>query len=234
MKQLVDIALQQHKAATDSVLQPQPAHLAIRSGRSGRPTGAADKQTGGSSGSKLHIPRSAHGRAVGTDRSTHAMRVPSDEAPTETRQRAFPSQVENAISANNEDTQIDVDDDFCDREETDMEFHEHAEAICGRTQNRIFCWNSWALFMLWASTTRSRSATARLASTSNRRCIHHRASQPRSALALDLTANDPDNGRPGVFSKVDMRRKARKLLRDSQPRLRIGLPMCTAFSTGTN
>ena len=105
MKKLIDTALQQRKAATDSVLQPQPAHLAIRSGRSGRPTGAADKQTGGSSGSKLHIPRSAHGRAVGTDRSTHAMRVPSDEAPTETRQRAFPSRVENAISANNENTQ---------------------------------------------------------------------------------------------------------------------------------
>ena len=181
MNKLVDSALQQRKAATDSVLQPQPAHLAIRSGRSGRPTGAADKQTGGSSGSKLHIPRSAHGRAVGFDRNTSAMRVPSDEAPAEIRQGAFPSQVEDAISANNDDAQIDVDDDFWDRENTGIEFHGHAEAVRGRTQHRIFCWLSWALLMARASTTRSRSATVRWASTSCRRCIRHRASQPRSA-----------------------------------------------------
>ena len=125
--------------------------------------------------------RDAHGRAVGFDRGTSAMRVPSDEAPAEIRQGAFPSQVEDAISANNDDAQIDVDDDFWDRENTGIEFHGHAEAVRGRTQHRIFCWHSWALLMARASTTRSRSATVRWASTSCRRCIHHRASQPISA-----------------------------------------------------
>ena len=127
----VDNALQQRKAASDNVLQPQPAHPAIRPRGSGWPTGAADKQTGGSSGSRWQVPRNAHGRAVAIDRRTNATRVPSDEAPAETLQGALTSQVEDAISANNDDTPIDVDYDFWGREDTDMELHEHAEAVCG-------------------------------------------------------------------------------------------------------
>ena len=153
--ELVDNALQQRKAASDNVLQPQPAHPAIRPRGSGWPTGAADKQTGGSSGSRWQVPRNAHGRAVAIDRRTNATRVPSDEAPAETLQGALTSQVEDAIFANNAATQIDARDDFWDRETTDIGFHGHAEAVRGRTQHPIFCWNSWALFMARANTTRS-------------------------------------------------------------------------------
>ena len=42
---------------------------------------------------------------------------------------------------------------------------------------------------------------------------------------------DPGDGLPWVFSKVDRRKKARRLLLDSRPTLFIGLPMCTPFST---
>ena len=52
-----------------------------------------------------------------------------------------------------------------------------------------------------------------------------------SGIALDLTVNDPDDGRPWDFSLKSKRDKAREMLRQSKPMLLIGSPMCTAFST---
>ena len=50
-------------------------------------------------------------------------------------------------------------------------------------------------------------------------------------LALDLTVNDPDDGKPWDFSIPAKRIKARQLLQRTKPMLLIGSPMCTAFST---
>ena len=52
-----------------------------------------------------------------------------------------------------------------------------------------------------------------------------------AGLALDLTVDDPDDGCPWDFSLAAKRAKARKLIRQSEPILLIGSPMCTAFST---
>ena len=52
-----------------------------------------------------------------------------------------------------------------------------------------------------------------------------------SGIALDLTVNDPDDGRPWDFSLKSKRDKAREMLQQSKPLLLIGSPMCTAFST---
>ena len=49
-------------------------------------------------------------------------------------------------------------------------------------------------------------------------------------LALDLTVNDPDDGKPWDFSLLAKRIKARRLLQQARPILLIGSPMCTAFS----
>lgn len=55
----------------------------------------------------------------------------------------------------------------------------------------------------------------------------------RAGWSLDLTTIDED-GRPWDFNQVSMRNKAvRKLLTD-KPRLLIGSPMCTAFSSFNN
>ena len=66
--------------------------------------------------------------------------------------------------------------------------------------------------------------------------ITHEIARTRPArlspgLALDLTVNDPDDGRPWDFTVPAKRIKARKLLQRSRPMLLIGSPMCTAFST---
>ena len=53
----------------------------------------------------------------------------------------------------------------------------------------------------------------------------------RAGLAFDLTVLDPDDGQPWDFSRQVKREKARRLMRESQPILLIGSPMCTAFST---
>ena len=49
-------------------------------------------------------------------------------------------------------------------------------------------------------------------------------------LALDLTVPH-ENGEPWDFSRPSMRAKAEKLLDVQEPTLRVGSPMCTAFST---
>ena len=49
--------------------------------------------------------------------------------------------------------------------------------------------------------------------------------------AFDLTTVDPLDGKPWDFSCPDKRRRARELLREQQPYMLIGSPMCRAFST---
>ena len=49
-------------------------------------------------------------------------------------------------------------------------------------------------------------------------------------LALDLTVPD-ENGEPWDFSGPSMRAEAEKLLDAQEPKLLVGSPMCTAFST---
>ena len=49
-------------------------------------------------------------------------------------------------------------------------------------------------------------------------------------LALDLTTNNPDTGRPWDFRLESNRRQARELLRVQKPILLIGSPECTAYS----
>ena len=49
-------------------------------------------------------------------------------------------------------------------------------------------------------------------------------------FAFDLTTNDPHDGLPWDFGTESKRDKARALLREQEPYLPIGSPMCTAFS----
>ena len=49
-------------------------------------------------------------------------------------------------------------------------------------------------------------------------------------FALDLTAVDPEDGKPWDFDSPAKRDKALKLLQKERPMLLIGSPMCTAFS----
>ena len=51
-----------------------------------------------------------------------------------------------------------------------------------------------------------------------------------SGLALDLTTHDAQ-GRPWDFSKAEMRAEAERLFEEQKPTLRVGTPMCTAFSS---
>ncbi len=49
--------------------------------------------------------------------------------------------------------------------------------------------------------------------------------------ALDLTTNDPMDGKPWDFTREDKRERARQLLRKQKPHLLIGSPACRAFCT---
>ena len=50
-------------------------------------------------------------------------------------------------------------------------------------------------------------------------------------MSLDLTTNDPDDGRPWDFNDPDKAAKARGIIENKQVVLLIGSPMCTAFSS---
>ena len=50
-------------------------------------------------------------------------------------------------------------------------------------------------------------------------------------FAMDITTNDPEDGRPWDFSSKKTREKARMALRRQKPYLFIGSPVCTAFCT---
>lgn len=48
--------------------------------------------------------------------------------------------------------------------------------------------------------------------------------------SLDLTTVDPE-GRPWDFDRADCRQRAKQLVRETQPVLLVGSPMCTWFSS---
>jgi hypothetical protein len=48
-------------------------------------------------------------------------------------------------------------------------------------------------------------------------------------LAMDLTTNDPDDGKPGDFDVKAKREKALRLQREQTPLFIIGSPMCTRW-----
>ncbi len=50
-------------------------------------------------------------------------------------------------------------------------------------------------------------------------------------VALDITVNDPSDGRPWDFSLESKRQRARQIIREQKPYCLIGSPMCTAFCT---
>ncbi len=50
-------------------------------------------------------------------------------------------------------------------------------------------------------------------------------------VALDITVNDPLDGRPWDFNIESKRRRARQIIREQKPYCLIGSPMCTAFCT---
>ena len=49
--------------------------------------------------------------------------------------------------------------------------------------------------------------------------------------AFDLTTIDPEDGKPWDFSLAHKRERARRMIREQQPYMLIGSPMCRAFST---
>ena len=50
-------------------------------------------------------------------------------------------------------------------------------------------------------------------------------------FAFDITVMDPLDGRPWDFSIESKRRRARQLIREQNPYVLIGSPMCTHFCT---
>ena len=52
-------------------------------------------------------------------------------------------------------------------------------------------------------------------------------------FASDTTTTD-EGGNRWDFSKRHMREKAKNIIKETEPILLIGSPMCTAFSTGQN
>ena len=49
-------------------------------------------------------------------------------------------------------------------------------------------------------------------------------------MSLDLTVEDPDDGKPWDFNNPEKRDKAERMIRDKRGLLLIGSPMCSAFS----
>ena len=52
----------------------------------------------------------------------------------------------------------------------------------------------------------------------------------RKGFALNLTARDPDDGKPWDFAIPEKRENAYRMVKEEKPMLSIGSPMCTAFS----
>ena len=50
-------------------------------------------------------------------------------------------------------------------------------------------------------------------------------------VALDITVNDPLDGKPWDFNLESKRQRARQIIREQRPYCLIGSPMCTAFCT---
>ncbi len=53
-------------------------------------------------------------------------------------------------------------------------------------------------------------------------------------FALDITCQDPDDGKPWDFDDPEKRAKALQLIRDTKPLFLIGSPMCTAWCSWQN
>ena len=51
-----------------------------------------------------------------------------------------------------------------------------------------------------------------------------------AGFALDLSVNDPDDGLPWDFDNPEKKAKALNMVREQQPMLLIGSPMCKALS----
>ena len=155
-----------------------------------------------------------------------AMGAPPDEPPGET-----PGEADMQMDSN---ANQDVDMDFIGN----MELHDSLGNLEPETDDAV----SQMLLMQMGSAGR---AYRRDKASAARKIVSEIYSPPRvTALlrqlksrhfmpgyAFDLTTVDPQDGKPWDFSCPHKRSRARELLRQQQPYMLIGSPMCRAFST---
>ena len=156
------------------------------------------------------------------------MEVPADELPSETPGAASAPEVDG-----HNDDEMDHDDE--QNGDMDVGFLGSLEPTAGDTVSEL----------LLQQLGSSGSSYRREQRGAARRIVSEMYSPPRvtaelkrgryrhllPGFALDLTVNDPEDGRPWDFSQADKREKARKMRREQKPYVLIGSPMCTAFCT---